>query len=111
MATSKLAAKLHPSNFTAMSGKMAAIVAYLLGERWTEPSIGELIVTSDRIVMARDSGDIGANRIIGSSDDLWRNLSNLARAAELTKPQRAALERLVRERIVWPSRPFFVEVA
>jgi hypothetical protein len=32
-----LAAKLHPDRFSAMSGKMAAIVGYILGESWTDP--------------------------------------------------------------------------
>jgi hypothetical protein len=43
----ELAKKLHPSCFTAMSGKMAAIVAYIVGEHWTSPAIVELVATSD----------------------------------------------------------------
>jgi hypothetical protein len=42
-----LARKLHPSRFTAMSGKMAAIVAHIIGQRWTNPAIVELVATSD----------------------------------------------------------------
>ena len=49
----QLAAKLHPDRYTAMSGKMAAIVAYILGDRWTEPAISELVVTSDGFVLAQ----------------------------------------------------------
>lgn len=41
-----LADKLHPDRYSAMSGKMAAIVGYILGESWTEPVIGALSVTS-----------------------------------------------------------------
>lgn len=34
-----LTEKLHPSRFSEMSPFMAAIVAYVLGEAWTEPAI------------------------------------------------------------------------
>ncbi len=34
-----LTEKLHPDRFTAMSPKMTAIIAYVLGEEWTEPHI------------------------------------------------------------------------
>ena len=37
-----LAEKLHPSRFTEMSPFMAAIVAYVLGEAWTNPAIAEI---------------------------------------------------------------------
>ena len=45
-----LADKLHPDRFSSMSGRMAAIVAYVLGESWTEPAIESLSVTSDGFV-------------------------------------------------------------
>ena len=45
--TTPLAAKLRPDRFTAMSGKMAAIVGYIVGERFSDPAISELVVTSD----------------------------------------------------------------
>jgi hypothetical protein len=48
--TVTIADKLHPDRFSAMSGKMAAIVAYILGESWTEPEIAALSVTSDGFV-------------------------------------------------------------
>jgi len=34
-----LGEKLHPDRFSAMSGKMAAIVGYVLGESWTQPRL------------------------------------------------------------------------
>ena len=46
-----LAEKLHPDRFSAMSGKMAAIIGYILGESWTEPEIAALSVTSDGFVL------------------------------------------------------------
>lgn len=42
-----LTAKLHPDRFTAMSPKMTAIIAYVLGEEWTDPQIGWMSVSSD----------------------------------------------------------------
>jgi hypothetical protein len=42
-----LTEKLNPDRFSEMSGKMAAIVAYILAESWTEPEITALSVTSD----------------------------------------------------------------
>jgi hypothetical protein len=32
-----LAEKLHPTRFPAMSGRMAAIIGYVLDEAWSEP--------------------------------------------------------------------------
>lgn len=34
--------KLHPDRFSEMSGKMAAIVGYILGESWTRSEIAAL---------------------------------------------------------------------
>jgi hypothetical protein len=48
--------KLRPDRFTAMSGKMAAIVGYILDERFSDPAISELVVTSDGFVLAQTEG-------------------------------------------------------
>lgn len=53
-----LARKLHPDRFSAMSGKMAAIVAFILGESWTEPEIAALAVTSDGFVLVLVLGTV-----------------------------------------------------
>jgi hypothetical protein len=45
--------KLRPDRFTAMSGKMAAIVGYIVDERFSEPAISEMVVTSDGFVLAQ----------------------------------------------------------
>ena len=84
-----LAEKLHPSRYTEMSGKMAAIVACILREKWTEPAMAELCITSDGGLLARMEGDIGFNDFLGSVYDLERNVSNLLEVAELTKEERA----------------------
>lgn len=43
----ELAAKLRPDRFSEMSGKMTAIVGYILDEPFSEPAISELVVTAD----------------------------------------------------------------
>ena len=83
-----LSDKLHPKRFPGMSGKMAAVVGYILGRRWTRPRIVELVVTSDGWVLARNAGHIGFETIIGTADDLERNWGNLMRAAGLTGAER-----------------------
>jgi hypothetical protein len=87
-----LADKLRPDRFTAMSGRMAAIVGYILAEPWTEPPIGALSVTSDGFVTTE-------SEFLGEAADLDRNLLNLFIAAELTPEERAEFERHYRERV------------
>ena len=71
--------KLNPHRFPHMSGKMAAIVGHVLGEDWTEPTIAELVITSDGYVLARNFGHIGFDAFIGLATDLQRNWDNLLR--------------------------------
>ena len=87
-----LAEKLHPDRFSAMSGKMAAIVGYILAESWTEPEIAALSVTSDGYVLTDAV-------FFGEAADLDRNLLNLLVAAEVTPDERADFERLYCERV------------
>ena len=94
-----LAAKLRPDRFTAMSGKMAAIVGYILGERFSDPAISELVVTSDGFVLAQHEGEVGANDLLGSEADLNRNLLALITAAGLSDEEIHEFGRLQRERI------------
>ena len=84
--------KLHPDRFSEMSGKMAAIVGYILGESWTEPEIAALSVTTDGFVMTDAE-------FFGEAADLDRNLLNLLVAAEVTPEERVNFERLYRERV------------
>ncbi len=44
-----------------MSGKMPAIVGYILDERFSDPAISELVVNSDGSVLAQSEGGVGAN--------------------------------------------------
>ena len=84
--------KLHPARFTGMSGKMAAIVAYILNQNWTSPAIAELVVTSDGHLLARNEGDCGFNNYIGIATDLEANWKRLLTAAGLTDAERQDAE-------------------
>jgi hypothetical protein len=75
-----------------MSGKMAAILAYVHDESWTDPPIRALSVTSDGYVTTDPD-------FLGEAADFDRNLLNLLIAAGLTPDERAEFERLYRERI------------
>ena len=105
----QLIAKLRPDRFTAMSGKMAAIVGYILDERFSEPAISELVVTSDGFVLAQAEGEVGANEMLGSEVDLNRNLLELIAAAGLTTeggPRvRPAPAQAQKSRSPWIVRP------
>ena len=80
-----LVEKLRPSRFPGMSGKMAAVVGYVLGANFVDPAITDISVTSDGFVLARAQGDVGANRFIGNYADLLRNWLRLVGAAGLSK--------------------------
>jgi len=97
---SSLVKKLHPSRFTAMSGKMSAIVAYILGEKWTDPALQEMAITSDGFVIVGVEGDCGMNDFMGAVSDLDRNVANLIVAAELTPDEQAEWQRLYKARII-----------
>ena len=89
---------LHPRRFPGMSGRMAAVVGYILGRRWSTPRIAELVVTSDGWVLARNAGHVGFNTIIGTAADLERNWNNLLRAAGLTGEERQEADERYRQR-------------
>lgn len=76
-----------------LSGKMRAILGFLVDRTWTDPRIAELVTTSDGFVLAVVEGDIGANHFIGSASDLFRNLNGVADAVRLSPAQRAWLLR------------------
>lgn len=96
---SSLAKKLNPNRFTAMSGKMAAIVGYILGEEWTDPAISDMAITSDGFLLAQHEGDIGLNDFMGAASDLERNVANLTIAAGLTQDEQAEWQGLYNSRI------------
>lgn len=87
-----LTAKLHPDRFTAMSPKMTAIIAYVLGEEWTDPQISWMSVSSDGY--ATTDSDF-----LGDAADLDRNIRKLLIAAQLSPDERQEFARLFRERV------------
>jgi len=91
--------KLNPARFPGMSGKMAAIVGYVLNEEFADPVIVKLQI-SDKLVLVQHRGDIGFNDIIGATDDLhdnWRQLLEVT--SDLTDDERAEAHRLFVARI------------
>jgi hypothetical protein len=84
-----------------MSGKMAAIVAYVLDiPAVSDPAIDDMTVTSDGAVLAQNEGDVGFNAFIGHVSDLRRNWSRLLEVTtDLTAKERAAVNRLFRQKI------------
>ena len=94
-----LAEKLHPSRFSEMSPFMAAIVAYVLGEAWTEPAIAEITVSeAEDLVYVRKADGAGFDGIQNLSD-LRNNWNRLIDAAGLTPDERREAVALFRERI------------
>lgn len=87
-----LAQKLHPNRFPLMSPKMAAIVAFILGENWTEPSLDALTITADGCL-------VSATGFLGAAVDLEENIAGLIDAAGLSAEERSAFHRLRRRRI------------
>jgi len=82
-----IAQLLNPKRFPGMSGKMAAIVGLVLGEKFTDPYLEEMYLTVDDMVTCRKAGDIGANEFYGSKSDMDRNWYNLIAVAGLSKEQ------------------------
>lgn len=74
-----------------VSPKFAAILACMVGESWTTPSLSSLTSTSDGFLLGARAGDIGYNDFLGTVDDLERNVRGVAEVAGLTSRQTAAL--------------------
>jgi hypothetical protein len=99
--TDALHNKLDPARFPNMSEQMTAIVGFVLGEVFTEPSIAELSLTADGGVLAvpmTADGERGQASFIGAAADLQANLARLGMAAGLDAAQWAAFAERVRER-------------
>lgn len=79
-----LVQKLNPKRFPRMSELMAAVVGFVLDTRFSQPSIAEIVVTSDGFLLARAEDEVGANHFIGSHADLTRNWLALIAVAGLT---------------------------
>jgi hypothetical protein len=99
-ASPELKEKLHPQRFSGMSGKMAAIVGFIVGETYTDPHITEMAVTSDGMVLAQQSGDVGMNDMVGSETDLQNNWKRLCEAAGLDAKEMKEANALFKSKIV-----------
>lgn len=91
--------KLTPTRFPQMSPRMAAIVGCIVGETFTTPSLAELAITSDGLVLGRASHDCGMNEWIGTAAALERNWNNLLTAAGLTPAEQIAAKQLYAEMV------------
>lgn len=91
--------KLHPGRFTAMSPRMASIVACILGEDWVTPQVSGLMVTSDGFLLASLKGDIGYNDFIGAESDLQSNWNELLTCAGLGHDERTLANKLYGEKV------------
>jgi hypothetical protein len=65
------------------SGMFRALLAALLDEAWTTPKIEELLISSDRCILARPTGEVTHNLFIGAEADLIRNIHGIAEVAGL----------------------------
>ncbi len=74
------ARKLQPVDTGVM---FTAILGALLDEDWTTPKIKELFITTDRFVLARPTGEVTHNLVIGAEADLIRNIHGIAEVAGL----------------------------
>lgn len=94
-----LVEKLHPNRFSGMSSKMAALVGCILGEKFTDPYLIEMTVSSDGMMLARRHDDCGFNEFIGANSDFERNWTNLLNAAKLTPEEWAMADSLKKETV------------
>ena len=97
--TTDLSEKLDPARFSEMSPLMAAIVGYVLGESFTEPTIIELTVSEqENLVYIRQEGAVGFEGI-QSLEDLRNNWNQLLDAAGLTAEERKEAVRLFNAKV------------
>ncbi len=66
-----------------IGGMFTAILGALLDEDWTTPRIEELLITSDRHILARPTGEASHQIFIGAEADLIKNIHGIAEVAEL----------------------------
>lgn len=84
------AAKLHPSNIHT-STFVRSLIAYLVGEIWTELHIAELVCLPNGDLLAREHGDTGFLRILCTHRALVRAVVALSHSLELTPKERSYL--------------------
>ena len=85
-----LVEKLGPTRFPGMPPALAALVGFVIGARFCDPSIEEIVVTPEGSVLARAIGERAANHFLGSYPELLRSWVRILAAAGLS--QREFLE-------------------
>lgn len=79
-----LKARLHPSTLRT-SPRMSAVLAFALGESWTNPTIDSMTITSDGIVLTQQG-----NCVFSSFAELEDNYNGALRTVDATDAERAA---------------------
>jgi hypothetical protein len=87
-----LKSKLDPRRFPGMSGRMAAILGYFLGEEYTDPQVYSLSITSDGFL-------VSGNYFLGAAEDLENNVTRLLDCAGVTKEEEAEFRRIMKQKI------------
>lgn len=82
------AAKLHPSNIHT-STFVRSLIAYLVGEIWTEPYIEELICLPRGELLARETDGGSYLRVLCTRQLLVRAVLALSYALDLTPKERS----------------------
>jgi len=94
-----VAEKLNPNRFTHMSPKMSAVVGFLLGEKFTDPEISDMIITSDGFILINHGNEFFG----GTRSNLRSNLSSLIKAADLTEEEAAYFHAKFRRIVDWET--------
>ncbi len=94
----RLLNKLHPENFTHMTGKMAAVLGYLLDVSFVQPRITDITVTADGCILA-DTDEPRFGGFLGNYHDLLRNWRSLLRVANLKADEQMLAETLFAAKI------------
>jgi hypothetical protein len=66
-----------------VSDHFLAIIACLLGEDWTTPRLVEMVITPDGRMLGRCEGEAAVRAFLGASEDLLKNIHEVAKLAEL----------------------------
>jgi hypothetical protein len=94
----RLSNKLHPENFTQMTGTMAALLGYLLDTAFVRPSITAITVTSDGYLLV-DTDEPRFGCFLGDYRDLIRSWRYLLQVANLKTDEQMLAECLFASKI------------
>ena len=66
-----------------VSEHFQAILGCLLGEDWTTPRLVEMAITPDGHILGRCDGEVSFKAFLGASEDLLKNIHEVAKTADL----------------------------